>query len=95
MTKAWIAESGEYEQRYTAFAASSPEAALKYIRDQHPEGSYVYVVDVHPEILKDGKVYVEGYTNHYLRGKVHQNPSEGNFFLVEHDFELSQVDFAE
>ncbi len=53
MRKLVIAESGEYEQRYTDFVASSAEVALRYLRETAPGKDWVLVdymkVSDHPE----------------------------------------------
>ena len=53
MSDVWVIESGEYEQRFVNAVASSPEAALEYLRNLY---SHPYVVTWEP-LVKDGEDY--------------------------------------
>lgn len=88
MEQIWIVESGEYEQRYVSFVTTSPEAALVYLQAEHPQGNWVYMKKVEEDVMRDGKVYMKGWTDHTITGRV----LEDVFIDVEYD--LSQVDFA-
>lgn len=94
MEQIWVVGAGEYEGKYVSFVASSPEAAFAHLKAEYPQGNWVYTKTVKKDVMRDGKVYVKGWTDHTITGRVLQNPAMSLEFFVPVEYDLSQVDFA-
>lgn len=74
--KVWVAESGEYEQRYVSFVSASPEAALRHARKKWPEYQWTAEMQTWGDEQKRTTFHLRGIGADSTMYEIELNPSE-------------------